>query len=191
MSEPSDGEVIAASWTNPARFGLIFERHHGAVHHYLQRRVGLDEADDLAAATFVTAFRSRSRYNAERRDARAWLFGIATNLLRHHWRRERRRLRAYARSGIDPIAPDIEEAHDRVDAERAGPRLASALASLSRAQRDVLLLHAWADLSDAEIAEALDVPLGTVRSRLSRARDRIREQISPSGQQQGKATNGD
>lgn len=187
MSEPSDGEVIAASRANPERFGLIFERHHAAVLAYLRRRVGASEATDLAAETFVTAFRTRARYDVERESARTWLFGIATNLLRHHWRREGRRLRAYARTGSDPVASGLEDAEDRVDAGRAGPKLARALASLPRVERDVLLLHVWADLAQTEIAEALEIPIGTVYSRLSRARARIREGISASGKVQGEA----
>lgn len=185
MSAPSDGEVIAASTRDPARFGLIFERHHSTIYSYLRHRVGRDEAADLAAETFVKAFHARARYDVERENARPWLFGIATNLLRHHGRRERRRLAAYARTRSDPVPSAIEEAEDRVDAERAGPQLARALASLSGDEREVLLLYVWADLSQKEIADALAIPVGTVYSRLSRSRQRMREGISPSGKVQG------
>ncbi len=119
----------------------------------------------------------------ERPSAAPWLFGIATNLLRHHWRRERRQLRALARSCVDPVVSEADEAVSRVDAARAAPTLARGLASLKRGERDVLLLHVWAELSQAEVAEALELPEGTVRSRLSRARRRMREQISASGQE--------
>lgn len=187
VPEPSDAVLIAASRSDPERFGLIFERHHAAILSYLRRRVGPQEAADLAAETFVTAFRTRARYEVEHEGARPWLFGIATNLLRHHWRRERRRLRAYARTGRDPVESGIEEAEDRADAERAWPRLARALASLPRAEREVLLLHVWADLSQTEIAQALEIPVGTVYSRLSRARARIREGLLPSGKERGEA----
>lgn len=183
MSEPSDSEVIAASRADPARFGMIFDRHHAAIQSYLQRRVGRDEGDDLAAETFLRAFASRSHYVIGRQDAKPWLFGIATNLLRHRWRHERRQLRAYARTGIDPVAPAIEELEERVDAALAGPLIAGALASLPRGERDVLLLHAWADLSHTEIAEALGIPPGRVRARLLRARRRMSERISPSGKE--------
>lgn len=183
MTEPSDGELIAVSRRDPQRFGLVFERHHADIHAYLRRRLGPEEADDLAAETFVRAFRARHRYDPERPSAKPWLFGIATNILRRHWRRERRQLRAYARTGIDPVISASDEIEDRVDASDAGPTLAGALASLPRGEREVLLLRAWAGLTDSEIAEVLGIRLGTVHSRLSRARRRMREAIGASGKE--------
>jgi len=111
-----------------------------------------------------------------------WLFGIAANLIRRHWRTERRRLRAYARTGVDPIGDEAAEVERRVDAVAAAPAVAAALASLGAGEREVLLLFAWADLSYDEISTALGIPVGTVRSRLSRARARVRELLSPTGQ---------
>lgn len=180
--DQSDAVIIAASMLDAASFALIFDRHFDEIDRYLARRVGVSLADDLAAETFVIAFRSRARYDRETPDARPWLFGIAANLVRRHWRTERRRLRAYARTGVDPLADEVSEAERRVDALAAAPALAGALASLSAAEREVLLLFAWADLSYEEIAAALGIPVGTVRSRLSRARARVRELLSPSGQ---------
>jgi RNA polymerase sigma-70 factor (ECF subfamily) len=184
--EPTDAEVIAASLTHEARFGEVFERHFAAIDRYLARRIGAALADDLAAETFVVAFRSRARFDpAASSDARPWLYGIAANLLRRHWRTERRRLRAYARTGVDPILElDTDAIERRIDAAAFGPALAGALASLSVSDREILLLFAWAELGYDEIAEALGVPVGTVRSRLSRARARIRELLSPNGQVQ-------
>jgi RNA polymerase sigma factor (sigma-70 family) len=181
----TDADAIAASKTDPTRFGVIFDRHVEAIHAYLQRRVGPDIADDLAAETFVKAFGARGRYDVSRESARPWLFGIATNVVRHHRRRERRQLAAYRRSFVTPTLPDNEEVEDRADAAIASRRLARALASLRASQREVLVLHAWADLSYAEIAAALDLPIGTVRSRLHRARRRMRELIGTSGQVEG------
>ncbi len=135
--------------------------------------------------TFVVAFRSRDAYNLQEGSARPWLFGIATNLLRHHRRSEARRLHAYARTGRDPlVGPDhrFEEAEDRAVAERAEPAVAAALAALRPHERDVLLLYAWADLTYAEIAAALAIPVGTVRSRLARARRKVRELLAAAGQ---------
>jgi RNA polymerase sigma-70 factor (ECF subfamily) len=185
VNEASDGDIVAASLAEPARFGILFDRYYAAIHAYLRRRVGADEAEDLAAETFVRAFRTRGRFEADSRSAKPWLFGIATNLLLHHWRRERRRLRAYARTGIDPVVSPADEIDNRLDAAAAGPGMARALASLSVGERDVLLLHAWAELSDAEIAEALGTALGTVHSRLSRARHRIREALPAIGKEEG------
>lgn len=183
MDEPSpDDVIIVASRDEPALFGLLFERHSQALHRYIARRVGASSAEDLTAETFVTAFRSRARYDTSYEDARPWLFGIAANLLRRHWRSERRQLRAYARTGVDPVSDEIGDADRRLDASAAGPQLARALASTAHKDREVLLLYAWAELSYEEIARALGIPIGTVRSRLSRARAQIRELISPDGQ---------
>jgi RNA polymerase sigma-70 factor (ECF subfamily) len=178
----SDAAIIAASGGDPALFGEIFDRHSAAINRYLTRRLGASDGEDLTAETFVIAFRSRRRYDGSVEDARPWLFGIAANLLRRHWRTEQRRLRAYARTGVDPVADEIPDAERRLDAAAAGPQLARALASISADDREVLLLFAWADLSYEQIALALEIPAGTVRSRLSRARKQLREQLSPSGQ---------
>lgn len=185
----SDAQIIAASLAEPIVFAEVFDRHYNAVHRYLARRVGPDLAEDLAAETFTEAFDGRLRFNTARPDARPWLFGIATNLLRHHHRGEARRLRAYAR--LDRSA-NVEDGYggieSRLDAERAGARIAEALVRLSAGDRDVLLLFAWADLRYEEIAVALRIPVGTVRSRLSRARRRLRELLGDSGQYLGADT---
>jgi RNA polymerase sigma-70 factor (ECF subfamily) len=178
----SDAGVVAASLDDAARFGEIFDRHFAEIDRYLARRVGWVLADEIASEVFVIAFRSRARYDQTAPDARPWLFGIAANLARRHWRTERRRLRAYARTGTDPLAGANEDLDQRVDAAAAAPALAAALAALRAEEREVLLLFAWADLGYDEIAAALDIPIGTVRSRLSRARSHVRELLSPSGQ---------
>jgi RNA polymerase sigma factor (sigma-70 family) len=189
----SDAQVIAASRAEPLAFATVFDRHYDAVHRYLARRVGPDLADDLAAETFTEAFDGRSRFDTGRPDARPWLFGIATNLVRHHHRGEARRLRAYAR--LDARLEQPREADDgfggieaRLDAGLAGPAIAEALMRLSTGERDVLLLFAWADLRYDEIAVALRIPIGTVRSRLNRARRRVRELLGDSGQYLGADT---
>jgi RNA polymerase sigma factor (sigma-70 family) len=147
----------------PEAFEELFERHFDSVHGYLARRVGRDLGRDLASETFTRAFAARQRYDPARGEARPWLFGIANNLLRRHYRDEERRLRAFARVE----APD--------EAFAPGEhRLADALAALPREERDVLLLFTWADLEYAEIAAALGLPIGTVRSRLHRARGHLR-----------------
>ncbi len=169
-----DSDAIAASAVTPADFAAIFDRHFDAVHGYLQRRVGRDLADELSAETFLVAFDKRARYDASRPDARPWLFGIATNLLRRHHRDELRQLRAYARSASDPVLDAFDGVEARVDASSVRRELIDALTEVPAEELDALLLFAWADFSYAEIAEALEVPVGTVRSRLSRARARLR-----------------
>src|SRR3954453_15648654 len=171
MSPPTDAELIASSLEEAERFGLVFDRHFAGIHRYLHRRVGAGPADDLAAETFVTAFGRRRDYDLRRDDARPWLYGIASNLLRNQWRTERRRLVAYARAAVEMDAyADADAVLDRADAHAAAPLVAKALASVEDRDRDALLLLAWGDLSYEEIAEALAIPTGTVRSRIHRAR---------------------
>jgi RNA polymerase sigma-70 factor (ECF subfamily) len=155
-------------------FDQIFERHFDAVYRYLARRVGADIGADLASETFVRAFEGRRRYDARRGEVRGWLFGIASNLLRRHYRDEERRLRAFAQ------LPSPASERPELDG-----RVAASLAALPPDERDVLLLFAWADLRYEEIAAALDAPVGTVRSRLHRARKRLREQLDLEGARNG------
>jgi RNA polymerase sigma factor (sigma-70 family) len=171
MGEPSDSEALRASRKDARAFVVIFERHFDAVSRYLRRRVPADLADDLTAETFVRAFQHRRRYRALRDDARPWLFGIAMNLVREHLRHEQRELRAFARTYVDPV-------DEVAPSDRAAGAVAGALASLTDGERDVLFLHAWADLDYDEIAEALTIPGGTVRSRLHRARAKLRELLA-------------
>ena len=162
-------------------FEEAFEAEFASLHRYLRRRVGPSAANDLAAQTFATAFTEWSRFDASR-PLRPWLYGIAANLVRHHWRAERRMLRAYARTGVDPVLTDDDESIERVDADAQRRALAAALAELRPRDRELLLLHAWAELSDREIAAALSLPVGTVKSRLHRVRRRLRNRLGPERQ---------
>jgi RNA polymerase sigma factor (sigma-70 family) len=180
----SDAAVIRASVRVPSRFAELFDRHFDAIFAYVRRRVGAQLAEDLAAQTFEEAFRHRRRYDVSRADARPWLYGIATNLVRNHLRQERRRLAAYARLLRDPAeADEADAAVARADAGALASQVATALGSLAPSDRDALLLLAWAQLSYTEIAEALGLPIGTVRSRLHRARTQVRERIGARGQE--------
>jgi RNA polymerase sigma factor (sigma-70 family) len=128
--------------------------------------------------TFLLAFRQRAGFDVTRGDALPWLYGIATNLLGRHRRNEIRLYKALARTGTDPVtAPFTDQVDERVTATAASRRLASALAGLSAAYREALLLVAWGGLSYEETATALDVPVGTVRSRISRARADLRRTL--------------
>lgn len=158
-------------------FGMLFDAHAAPIQRYLARRVGTETAHDLVAETFLVALRRRETYRPEAGTARAWLYGIATNLLRHHIRTETRALNATARLAAADQA--VSAAHDgrvveRVDAQLRASQLAGALAELSPADRDTLLLVSWAGLEPAEVAEALGIPPGTVRSRLHRIRRWLR-----------------
>jgi RNA polymerase sigma-70 factor (ECF subfamily) len=163
-----DGRVIQRSLAEPHAFGTIFERHFDALYRYALRRVGAALAEEIATETFVRAFDRRKAFDVDRADARPWLLGIAANLLRRHWRTERRRLEAYARTREDAEAPFDDDGRTEVVA---------ALDGLTREERETLFLFAVADLSYEEIADALEIPVGTVRSRLSRARGRVRQRL--------------
>jgi RNA polymerase sigma-70 factor (ECF subfamily) len=164
-------------------FDEAFEAELPGLHRYLRRRVGADAADDLAAASFATALRRWDDFDHSR-PVRPWLYGIAANLTRHHWRDERRKLRAYARTGVDPVLDEDDEIVERADATALQRELALALARLRPRDREILLLHAWAELTDQEVAEALSIPVGTVKSRLHRTRERLRNHLEVNGQSQ-------
>jgi len=169
----TDSEAIGESLTEPRAFGVVFERHFDRVHGYLRRRFDDQRADEVTAQTFMVAFDQRGRFDRERRDAGPWLFGIANNVAYSHNRHELRELKTIAALPPDGgVWPDGVEG--RLDAERMRGRLAEGLAGLPAEEADVLRLLVWAELNQAEIAEALDIPLGTVKSRLSRARRRLR-----------------
>lgn len=170
-----DGEIIGRSRSEPELFALLFQRHATGIGRYAARRLGPGPAEDIVAGTFLVAFRQRDRYDPARCDARPWLYGIAGNLIRRHHRDEVRQLRALARTGVDPVAePFTDRADARLAADATSRAVAAAVAELDADQRDVLLLITWAELTYDQAAEALGIPAGTVRSRMNRARTRLR-----------------
>jgi len=164
----TDADVLRESLSQPAMFAALYERHAGAVSIYLIRRVGNGIAEDLTAEVFVRAFRARATYDVRHDTALPWLLGIASNLIADHRRAERRRLAAVERLArtTPAFAPDRH-------AVELGAELARALRRLPAVDRDTLLLVVWGELSYEEVAVALGVPVGTVRSRISRARKRL------------------
>lgn len=156
---------------------MIFDRYHDTIFRYVARRQGLDQAPDLTADVFVRAFRFRGRYDASRPNCRPWLYGIATNIVGDEIRRQRRADRLYlAVSGVRVESPNpFEGTIDKIDAQRTGQELNAALSRLSTTDRNVLILYAVEQLTYQEVADALGTPIGTVRSRLARARRKLRE----------------
>jgi RNA polymerase sigma factor (sigma-70 family) len=174
-SATTDADVIAASVDWPDGFAVVFDRHYRKIYAYVARRLGDGLAEDVAAETFLIAFDRRHAYDRQRLDAGPWLFGIAANLIARHTRAEARRLRALSRVRLrEATDADGDVVADRLDAAAVRGRLAKAVAGLPATERDVLLLVAWADLTCHDAAEALGIPPGTARSRLHRARNRIR-----------------
>jgi RNA polymerase sigma factor (sigma-70 family) len=176
VAEHTDAVLIERSLRDPREFGAVFDRHWASLHAYCTSRAGA-AGEDIAAEVFRMAFGRRGRYDRRFQDAGPWLYGIATNLLRHHFRSSRRSERAgrrvYALAELETAAQPLEQ----LEAQLLGPRLTEALGSLAEIDREALLLLAWAELDYHEIASALDVPIGTVRSRIHRARAHVRAHI--------------
>jgi RNA polymerase sigma factor (sigma-70 family) len=176
--DTDDATLILRSEREPELFAELFRRHAPAIKLYAARRLGQDASEDVVAETFLTAFRLRRQYDETRPDARPWLYGIATNLIHRHRRSELKLYRILASTGADPVT---EPFTDRVDAmlsaDGAKRQLAAALAQLPAGHRDALLLVTWGDLSYEQAALALGVAVGTVRSRLSRARAALRNAL--------------
>jgi RNA polymerase sigma-70 factor, ECF subfamily len=183
----TDADVIRASLAQPVAFGAIFDRHATVLHRYLVRRLGPDEADGIVGEVFRIAFERRHTFDIARETARPWLYGIATNLLAKHRRGEARRLRAVARLATQRLAPADPAAgvDDALDAAGLWERVAAAVTALPEPERDALLLHVWEGLSYDDVADALGVPVGTVRSRINRARRHLRELTIATGEELG------
>jgi len=179
----SDGEPAAGAIVTAGEFEDAFRENFDRVYQFIARRVGIALAEDLASEVFATAYRRRTAYQPDLGSVRSWLYGIASNVLRRHWRDEQQLLELDARAASGwlvsshGLPPFSDAADERVIAGTLAPRIAGALAALNGEQRDVLLLYAWAELSHTEIAAALGIAQGTARSRLSRARAALRAQL--------------
>ncbi|RQW99427.1 RNA polymerase subunit sigma-70 [Micromonospora inaquosa] len=179
-----DGELWQRARQGEAEcFGVLFDRHGGAVRAFCARRTGsIDAADDLVSIVFLEAWRRRGEVELVDGNALPWLYGIARRTIQHRWRTAVRHRRALERLAPASATPDhAEEVAGRLDDERHLARLRAALERLRPPDRDVLLLCVWQGLTYAEAAVALGVPVGTVRSRLSRARSRLDAETGPFG----------
>lgn len=167
--------MTAAPVTDIEQFTEVHDRYFADIYRYIAGRLGAQAAEDVAAETFLVAFDRRRTFDATRGELRAWLFGIATNLVSRHRRKEARHYRALSR--LDPR--EAAEGHENrvVDAVVAA-RVGKALSRLSTGERDVLLLIALGELGYAEVAEALGISPGTVGSRLNRARKKLNPVLS-------------
>ena len=183
----SDAELLARASGQPDLFGVVFDRHFATIHRYLERRVGRDGADELSSEVFRIAFEQRMRFRPVHQSALPWLYGLATNLALKRWRGDARHSRALGRLEAESRTGepgDLDGADDRLAASASRARILAALAQLATADRDVVVLVAWEELTYEEVATALDIPLGTVRSRLNRARRVLREHLPDFGNEQ-------
>lgn len=156
----------------------LFEAHHHDVWCFVARRAGRDAADEIAAEVFITAWKRRGAFDKAVGSVRAWLFGIALNHVRNHLRSERRAARA-----LDRVAAELlVRAPGNIDATAPGAEqlrvVFAAVAKLRPEDRELLLLVAWEQLSYQEIATVLDIPIGTVRSRVARSRERLQRAVA-------------
>lgn len=154
----------------PDAFVEVVQRHEVAVHGFLARRAGRQAADDLLGEVWMRGFAARGGYDPGQGNARPWLYGIARNVLRAHWRASRDASHMAAEAAFDPW----DDVVDRLDSAGQARRLTSAIRALPAAERDVLLLVSWEQLTPAEAAAVLGIPHGTARSRLHRARAALR-----------------
>jgi RNA polymerase sigma-70 factor (ECF subfamily) len=182
------GELTdAALWQraaagDTAAFGTIFERHATTVYNYCFRRTGnWAQAEELTAIVFLEAWRRRTQVQLERDEAIPWLLGVATNVLRNLRRSQRRHRAALERLPRERVADFAADVDARLDDERQMRATLRALDKLSRSDQDVLALCVWEELTYEQAALALGIRVGTVRSRLSRARARLRELSSNPG----------
>lgn len=180
----SDAELISASQRSPQLFAELFDRHAAEIMRFLARRIGPQDAEDALSQVFLTALERRAAFDPNATpgsSARPWLYGIASNVVSRRRRDEVRFLRALSRVPADAgVGIFDQEVVERLDAVDDVAKAADALAELSSGDRSVLLLLAWAQLTHEEIANALDIPVGTVKSRLHRARRELRRAFGDS-----------
>lgn len=184
--EPSDATLWARSRAGDAEaFGLLFERHAEAIYNYCFRRLGdWVAAEDTLSIVFLEVWQRRDK-ELPPDKVLPWLYGVATNVLRNRRRSERRFAGALRRLPAPPLEPSFADiADERLDDERRMKEALALLTHLPKREQDVFALCAWSGVSYEDAALALRIPVGTVRSRLSRARQRLRELGAVSGHEE-------
>lgn len=173
----TDDDIMGHAIGDTSRFGEIFDRYFATIHAYLTRRLDRSRADDLTGEVFRVAFDTRARYDPDLGGVRPWLYGIANNVLRRHLRDGERAERAWARLPAPAHTDDTGRLDEQLDAQLRSALLQQALDRLLPADREALVLFAVEELTYSEIAAVMDTPIGTVRSRISRARSQLRAHL--------------
>jgi RNA polymerase sigma factor (sigma-70 family) len=171
----------AAANGDDGAFALLYERHARAIYNYLFRRLAdWSEAEDLTAVVFVEAFRRRREVVVMEGKVLPWLYGVATNVLRNRRRTQWRNRRLLTELARDQSGASESDLQARLEAAEQMRSVLQRVGKLPRSQQEVVALCLWSGLSYSEAAAALGVPVGTVRSRLSRARAALAELAGPS-----------
>jgi RNA polymerase sigma factor (sigma-70 family) len=164
---------------DPSALAVLFDRHGDRIYNHCFRHLAdWAEAEDATSSVFLEVWRHRRRVRLHDGSALPWLYGVATNVCRNAGRSRRRYLRAVTRLPEPAAEPDhADRVSDRLGSEARMRVVLAQIDALPRHEREVLALVAWAGLTYEQAAAALDVPIGTVRSRLSRARARLTQEL--------------
>ena len=182
-TDVSDDELVDRLRSgDPESLAILFDEHADRIYNFCFRRTASwVMAEDAMSAVFLEVWRIRDRATTHDGAVLPWLYGVATNVCRNASRSHRRQLALVSR--LPDPAPGLDHADDvadRVDDERQMGRLVAAMRQLSVRHQQVLTLVAWDGLTYEQAAAALEVPIGTVRSRLSRSRQRLTEILARS-----------
>lgn len=181
LGSATDADLWTRALTeDPEAFGAIFDRHLRSIHRFCARRTGsADTADDLVSIVFLEAWRCRHRVQLQHESALPWLYAVARHTVAHRVRSEFRHRKALSRIPIESVPDPAEEVAGRIDGQRRLSDVEQAFRRLKPDDQDVIALCVWDGLEYAEAAIALEIPIGTVRSRLSRARARLASLVDP------------
>lgn len=171
-TDMTDASVITRSRTHPAAFAELFDKYATRIARYAAAKVRACDVQDVVSDTFCIAFDKRDTFDTTYRSALPWLFGIAHNVVRNHTRRAHRAVPVGTDtlSALDTAQDPTDDTITRLDAKRDIHTIRAALRTLPDTDAEPLILYAVANLSYSQIADTLDLPKGTVKSRINRAR---------------------
>lgn len=184
---PSDAALWARASVDPCAFGDLYDRHADAVYtHCFRRTASWSVAEDLTSVVFLEAWRKRADVKLTTDSILPWLLAVANNTIRNQDRSLRRHRRLLAKLPIEPQGADLaEDVAGRLDDAQVMRDVLSVFSELTQDEQDILALCVWAGVSYADAALALGVPIGTVRSRLSRARQHLRRLLDRKVSEEG------